>query len=306
MHLKEYYEFLNLASGDRLLVFGKEAMPLGLYAAGRAKAAGLTVEVQIAADPATQIKNEAALADWIRANEPDAKQEITAGAPIVAHCTSTLNGLPPMKPFNKMLVSDDDFANGFYEKLTKLDMLSCGEKALLLDLPLSFVRPVPFETKGLLGSKTEFLSFRQFLERLGLKVDYYERHEKRLVCAATLVRPGQTPPLKLLDCDGFAAEVRKELLPHIEKTAGGSQFAIDAGEWLYFVQVEDIANAPLQVVFALPDCSSCYTEPKATERSKKFLVAVMPNTPSSKRELAVKGTAVVKKEEAAKLFAERK
>jgi hypothetical protein len=304
MRLKEYYEVLNLGNNDRLLVSGMNAMAICLYAAGKAKAAGISVAVQAAVDPRSPMKSEADAIEWAKANEPDAAEAIAAGGKITFSAAGILDA-PPSQPFNKILVVDDDFANKLAEKLAKLNLLSSGDKALLLDLPASFFRPFELQKKGLFG-KPERLSFRQLLARLGIEVGYYEVHDRRLVCGCTLKKPAEVPKFEIPGCDKVAAEIRAEILDDVLKAAGGSKFAMDAGEWLYFVDVADTENSALNMTFVFLDCSSIYSGEKPKPRSKKFTVAVMPNTESFRRELGARGVTVVKREKVKELFAERK
>ena len=307
MKLEEYYARLEIKNGDRILVDGIDSLLIGLYATGRAKKEGINVSVHALVSPKSKIRSDIDAIRHAKRNigEKEAKY-MESGASSTTFSTETMMAHKTKNLFNKSVIEVEEL-DSTLSQLSKASLLSKENNSILLSLPLKFFRRITITTKKLFGEKTETMSFRQFLQRLGFSISYYDISGDRLICICSIKK--FTPPQRtqLITFDEFGEMIQHEIIEYIVYTQTDVKYVIqsDDNEYLYFIQTEKTKNQPITCNFFFLDGKGKWSTAKPKIKSRNFSIIVMPNTNNFMKELQQKDVLILSKERAFEVYGEK-
>ena len=306
MKLDKCYGLLKIVDKDRILVDCNESLLFGAYLIGRAKKEKLNVTVHAIVNPDSKILSETDALGYAKTNFKRDFNTISEGVSLMTFTVGELSAYSTKATFNKMVLERDDVPS-ILPSLSKADQLTDGEKTVVLSLPFSFFRRFTVARKQLFGEKKETMSFRQLLASLGFQVSFYDAIEDRLICMFSIKAFNDKFSLSLTSFDEFSDSIRKEIIGYIVYTSTEAKFGIESDdkEYIYFVRGQKTRNEPIQCTFVFLDGKGSWATPDSKDESRSFLVIVLPNTDTFKRELDDKEIIVLSKEKAFELYGEK-
>ena len=306
MKLDKCYELLKIADKDRILVDCMESLLLSAYIIGRAKKEGLNIVVHAIVDPESKILSEMDALGYAKKNFRRDFDMISEGVSLMTFTVGELAAYSTKATFNKVVLERED-APSVLSSLSKANQLSDGEKKVVLSLPFQFFRRFTIARKQFFGEKKEIMSFRQLLAGLGFQISFYDAVEDRLICVFSVKNFDGKFGLSPISFDEFGDSIRKEIIDYIVYTSTEARFGIESDdkEYIYFIRGQKTRNEPIQCTFVFLDGKGSWATPDSKEESRSFLIIVLPNTYTFKRELDEKEIVVLGKEKAFELYGEK-
>jgi hypothetical protein len=306
LKLEEYYNRLEVRSGDRILVDCGESLLVSLYIAGRAKAEGHSVTVRALVDPNSPILSESDAIEYAKTHYKDYFETIAAGAPLITFSVESIMALKTKSIFNKVVLQREELYD-IIKTLMKVNEIGAGEKLVMLDLSFQFFRRLRVVRKKLFGEKKETMSFKQFLESAGCQVRFYDAVADRLICLFNFAKCSPAQAVSLVSFDEFGEMVRKELLDYIVYLKTDSQYCIESDDkqYLYLIAGEKTENQPMRCEFVFLDGKSSWNSGEPKEQAREFTIIVVPNTEAFRREIEAKNILILGKEKTFELYGEK-
>lgn len=306
MELDKCYELLRIADKDRILVDCMESLLLGAYIIGRAKKEKLSITVHAIVNPSSKILSETDALGYAKKSFKRDFDMISEGVSLMTFTVGDLSVYSTKAMFNKVVLEREDVPS-ILPSLSKANQLTDGEKTVVLSLPFPFFRRFTVVRKQFFGEKREVMSFRQLLASLGLQIGFYDAIEDRLVCTLSAKAFNGKFSMSLTSFDEFSDSIRKEILEYIVYTDTEAKFGIESDdkEYIYFIRAQKTRNEPIQCTFVFLDGKGSWATPDSKDESRSFLIIVLPNTETFKRELDGKEIIVLGKEKAFELYGEK-
>jgi|GEM_PF-5142171 len=299
MKFINYYKLLNPEDKTRILVTGKEAIPLSLFLTGKAKEENKLIEATAIISEENEIQNIREEIYLVKEKYPELKKTIEKGISKTNFERTNFKDFESKLKYDYFIFYKDNLTEEDLKKTIQLKI-----KKQLLNLPISYSMLIENNKKSLFFKKEELKSLKQLLEEAGAKISFYEADEKRLIILLEGLK--KSFKTKQADIEKTSERIIKELEKYLKYIKGGANFAVKSedGEYLYYIKIEDKKTSAFEYNFIFLNGVINKKKGEVKTRSKKYKIIVIPNTPVFRKELEKKEVIITTKEKAVQIFQE--
>ncbi len=307
MKFEEYYELLELGSGDRVLVTGDNSLFLALYIAGRAREEGKEVITRALLGPGSKAISIREALEHEKESYSEYYQTLKKGIVNTSFGRHGLLEQIPTTLFSRVVLEYEkwDFTV-FADHLKKLYELCSDDAVLVIKDGLDVFRMLKEKEKKVFRTVEAPLSFREYLNKMGLEVLLQDLKEGDGIIKARIgLKLKQAPK-------NFSIMPEKEWAENI--VAGVGQVALACTPANFVIKKDDyyhvIVMSPRRdnkAVYRVKflDWEQTIVREVPELFAKNILIVVLPVIPEFDKEIQEKGLIIVSPEKALQLFRQR-